>query len=43
MDSKPFYFRDSAQYVTASRGTGKTHLAIALGLCALRQGYKVRF
>jgi len=24
-------------------GTGKTHLAIALGLCALRKGYKVRF
>lgn len=24
-------------------GTGKTHLAIALGMCALRKGYKVRF
>jgi len=24
-------------------GTGKTHLSIALGLCALRKGYKVRF
>jgi len=24
-------------------GTGKTHLSIALGLCALRQGKKVRF
>lgn len=24
-------------------GTGKTHLSIALGLCALRRGYKVRF
>lgn len=24
-------------------GTGKTHLAIALGLCACRQGYRVRF
>lgn len=24
-------------------GTGKSHLSIALGLCACRQGYKVRF
>jgi DNA replication protein DnaC len=31
------------QYVTGSPGTGKTHLAVALGLAACRQGYRVRF
>src|SRR5271167_4870231 len=30
-------------YVTASCGTGKTHLALALGLSACQHGHRVRF
>jgi DNA replication protein DnaC len=29
--------------LVGNTGTGKTHLAIALGLCALQAGYRVRF
>jgi DNA replication protein DnaC len=30
-------------YVTASSGTGKTHIALALGLSACQRGHRVRF
>ena len=29
--------------MTASSGTGKTHLALALGLAACQKGHRVRF
>ncbi|MCG0278801.1 MAG: ATP-binding protein, partial [Thermanaeromonas sp.] len=41
--SKPLYFQDSVQYVTASPGVGKTHLAIALGIKACMARYRVAF
>ena len=34
---------DTRQYVSASSGVGKTHLAIAFGLLAAHRAWKVRF
>ena len=35
--------RDTRQYVSASSGTGKTHVALALGLAACQRGLSVGF
>lgn len=34
---------DTRQYVAASTGVGKTHLAVGLGLKAIEHGYRVLF
>ena len=34
---------DTRQYVAASPGVGKTHLAVGLGLKAIEHGYRVLF
>lgn len=34
---------ETAQYVTASPGTGKSHLAQAIGHAVIQQGYKVAY
>lgn len=38
-----FTTREETAILVGNYGTGKTYLAIALGLCAPRKGYKVRF
>ena len=42
-DSKPLRSQNDVQYVTHSSGTGKTHIALALGLAACQKGFRVRF
>jgi DNA replication protein DnaC len=39
--SKPSEFRNRVHYVVASGGTGKSHLAQAIGQAAILQGHKV--
>ena len=40
---EPHRRADTRQYVSASPGVGKTHLAVALGLKAIEAGYRVLF
>ena len=35
--------KECVHYVTDSSGTGKTHIALALGLAACQRGHRVRF
>ena len=41
--SKSLCSPDNGHYVLGSSGTGKTHIALALGLAACQRGHRVRF